>query len=260
MIGMTDYHVHSILSDGKNSYEELIETAISKGLEEIGFSDHVCLKPVTWAIPEIDIPVMAEQIAILKDRYKDRIRIKFGIEMDYLPGMEDEIKALIISLPLDYVIGSVHFIGNWNFDTDKSLYGKWPNDELYRMYFDLIQKAARSGLFDIIGHLDIIKKFRIYPETDQSALINQTLKIIKESNLVVEVNTGGLDRPCAELTPSPAIVEQCYHHRIPLMLNSDAHKTEQIARHFEPTVDLLRKIGVDELIRFEKRKRQVVRL
>lgn len=260
MIGMTDYHMHSILSDGKNSYEELIETAIEKGLEEIGFSDHVCLKPVSWAISEIDIPVMVEQVAILKERYKEHIRIKFGIEMDYFPGMEDEIKSLINSLSLDYVIGSVHFIGDWNFDTDKSLYGKWSNDELYRMYFELIQKAARSGLFDIIGHLDIIKKFRIYPETDQTPLIDETLKIIKENNLVVEVNTGGLDRPCAELTPAPNIIKQCYYHRIPLTLTSDAHKTDQIARHFENTSDLLRKIGVDELVTFEKRKRQTFRL
>lgn len=259
MIGMTDYHMHSILSDGKNSYEEMLEAAIGKGLDEIGFSDHLCLKPVDWAISNVDIPVMTEQITRLKECYKDQISIKFGIEVDYLPGMEEEIKTLIHSLPLDYVIGSVHFIGDWNFDTDKSLYGKWPNDELYRMYFELVQQAARSGLFDIIGHLDIIKKFRIYPETDQSALIDETLKTIKENNLVVEVNTGGLDRPCAELTPAPGIIRQCAQYRIPLTMTSDAHKTEQIARHFESTADLLRESGINELVRFEKRKRQTVR-
>lgn len=260
MIGMTDYHMHSVLSDGKNNYEEMIQAAIAKGLDEIGFTDHVCLKPVTWAISSIDIPVMVEQIGILKERYSDRIRVKFGVEMDYLPGYEDEIKSLINSLPLDYVIGSVHFIGDWNFDTDKSLYGKWSNDELYHMYFDLIQKAARSGLFDIIGHMDIIKKFRVYPETDQTQLIDDTLKIIKESGVVVELNTGGVDRPCAEFTPSPSIVEQCYFHHIPLTLTSDAHKTEQIARHFQTAVDLLRKIGVEELVTFDKRKRGSFRI
>lgn len=259
MIGMTDYHMHSILSDGKNAYEEMIQSAIAKGLDEIGFADHVCLKPVSWAISEIDIPVMAEQIRILKERYKDRIRVKFGVEMDYLPGLEDEIKSLTNSLPLDYVIGSVHFIGDWNFDTDKSLYGKWSNDELYQMYFELVQKAARSGLFDIIGHLDIIKKFRVYPESDQSQLIDDTLKIIKESGTVVELNTGGADRPCAEFTPAPSIVAQCHYHHIPLTLTSDAHKTEQIARHFGTAVDLLRKIGVKELVTFDKRKRGTFR-
>src|SRR3989339_1147488 len=129
MIGMVDYHTHSILSDGKNSYEEMVRVAIAKGLDEIGFSDHVCLKPVDWAISLIDIPVMTEQILDLKLKYKRQIKIRYGIEMDYFPGVETELKELIESLPVDYVIGSVHFIGDWNFDTDQSLYGKWPNDQ-----------------------------------------------------------------------------------------------------------------------------------
>ncbi|WP_372774680.1 histidinol-phosphatase [Mangrovibacterium sp.] len=255
MIGMTDYHMHSILSDGKNSYEEMIKAGIDKGLDEIGISDHVCLKPTPWAISTIDIPVMCEQMQILKDRYQDQIKVKFGIEMDYLDGMEEPISQLINSLPLDYVIGSVHFIGDWNFDSDKSLYGKWSNDRLYEMYYDLVQKAANSGLFDIIGHLDIIKKFRVYPESDQSKLIEETLQTIKKNNLVVELNTGGIDRPCADFTPSPAIIEECYHQHIPLTLTSDAHSTTQVARHFESAVELLKKIGVEELTTFDKRNR-----
>ena len=259
MIGMTDYHVHSILSDGKNSYEEMIKAGIEKGLDEIGFSDHLCPKPVSWAISEIDIPVMCEQIQILKERYQNQIAVKFGIEMDYFPGMEEKIYNLIRPLPVDYVIGSVHFIGDWNFDVDKSLYGKWSNDRLYEIYYDLIQKAAHSGLFDIIGHLDIIKKFRIYPETDQSELIENTLKIIKGNNLVVELNTGGIDRPCAEFTPSPSIVEQCYRHHIPMILTSDAHRTDQVARHFKTATELMHHIGFNELVAFDKRKRSMFR-
>ncbi|WP_163716091.1 histidinol-phosphatase HisJ family protein [Mangrovibacterium lignilyticum] len=260
MLGMTDYHMHSILSDGKNNYEEMILAAIEKGLDEVGFSDHLCLKPVNWAISAVDLPVMVEQIEILRERYKSQIKVKFGIEMDYLEGMEDEISKVISSLPLDYVIGSVHFIGDWNFDTDKSLYGKWSNDHLYKMYYDLIQKAARSGLFDIIGHMDIIKKFRIYPETDQSPLIEDTLKIIKENNLVVELNTGGVDRPCAEFTPAPSIVERCYHHHIPMTLTSDAHRTDQVARHFKTAVDLLQKVGFEELVTFQARERNTLKI
>ncbi len=260
MIGMIDYHMHSILSDGKNSYEEMVRTGIEKGLEEIGISDHVCLKPVTWAISEIDMPVMTEQILELKEKYQDQIKVRYGIEMDYFPGKEEEIHKLINSLPLDYVIGSVHFIGDWNFDSDKSLYGKWSNDELYHMYFELIQLAAKSGLFDILGHLDIIKKFRVYPENDQTQLIEDTLKIIKENNLVVELNTGGVDRPCAEFTPSPYIVERCYHHHIPMTISSDAHQAAQVARHYESGIDLLRNVGFTELVAFENRERKIFRI
>ena len=133
MIGLVDYHMHSVLSDGKNSHEEMILAAISKGLDEIGFSDHVCLKPVDWAIRMEDIPVMTRQILDLKQKYEDQIQIRYGIEVDYFPGYENELSDLIESIPVDYVIGSVHFIGDWNFDVDQSLYGKWSNDKLYEM-------------------------------------------------------------------------------------------------------------------------------
>jgi len=143
MIGMVDYHMHSVLSDGKNTYEEMVLAAIAKGLDEIGFSDHVCLKLVDWAMRIEDIPVMTSQILALKAKYNDQIRIKYGIEMDYFPGYEDELREIIDSIPVDFVIGSVHFIGDWNFDTDQSMYGKWSNDKLYAKYFHLIQQAAQ---------------------------------------------------------------------------------------------------------------------
>lgn len=260
MIGMVDYHMHSVLSDGKNSYEEMVLSAISKGLDEIGFTDHVCLKPVDWAIRVEDIPVMTQQILDLKAEYKNEIQIRYGIEVDYFPGREDELRDLIDSIPVDYVIGSVHFIGDWNFDTDQSLYGKWSNDKLYEKYFTLIKQAAQSGLFDIIGHIDIIKKFRVYPESNQDKLFDDTLKIIKDHNLVVELNTGGMDRPCAEFTPSPHLLQMCYQHHIPVTLSSDAHRAEQIARHYESAVALLSHIGYTEIVGFNKRTRRIIRI
>jgi len=260
MIGMVDYHMHSILSDGQDSYEDMIRTAISKGLDEIGFSDHVCLKPVDWAIRMEDIPVMTRQMLDLKAEYKDQIQIRYGIEVDYFPGYENELKDLIDSIPVDYVIGSVHFIGDWNFDTDQSLYGKWSNDKLYEKYFALVQKAAQSGLFDTIGHIDIIKKFRVYPETNQDKLFEDTIKIIKEHNLVVELNTGGMDRPCAEFTPGSKLLEMCYNHHVPVTLGSDAHRAEQIARHYEGATTLLSHIGYTEIVGFNKRIRRIIRL
>lgn len=260
MIGMVDYHMHSIMSDGQNSYEEMVQTAILKGLDEIGFSDHVCIKPVDWAIRMEDIPVMTMQIHDLQQKYKDQIQIRYGIEVDYFPDYEDELKDLIESIPVDYVIGSVHFIDDWNFDTDQSLYGKWSNDKLYGMYFSLIQRAAQSGLFDTIGHIDIIKKFRIYPESNQDKLFEDTIKIIKANNLVVELNTGGMDRPCAEFTPGTKLLEMCYSHQVPVTLASDAHRAEQIARHYESATSLLSRIGYTEIVGFKNRLRRIIRL
>lgn len=260
MIGKIDYHMHSILSDGQDSYEDMIRTAISKGMDEIGFSDHVCLKPVNWAIRMEDIPVMTTQILDLKLKYEDQIQLRYGIEVDYFPGYEDQLRDLIESIPVDYVIGSVHFIGDWNFDTDRSLYGKWSNDKLYEMYFELVQQAAQSGLFDIIGHIDIIKKFRVYPESSQDTLFEDTIKIVKANNLVVELNTGGMDRPCAEFTPGSKLLEMCYNHHVPVTLASDAHRADQIARYYESATSLLSHIGYTEIVGFNNRIRHIIKL
>lgn len=260
MIGKIDYHMHSILSDGQDSYEDMIRTAISKGMDEIGFSDHVCLKPVNWAIRMEDIPVMTTQILDLKLKYEDQIQLRYGIEVDYFPGYEDQLRDLIESIPVDYVIGSVHFIGDWNFDTDRSLYGKWSNDKLYEMYFELVQQAAQSGLFDIIGHIDIIKKFRVYPESSQDTLFEDTIKIVKANNLVVELNTGGMDRPCAEFTPGSKLLEMCYSHHVPVTLASDAHRADQIARYYESATSLLSHIGYTEIVGFNNRIRHIIKL
>jgi len=260
MIGMVDYHTHSIFSDGRAPYEEMVQAAIAKGLDEIGFSDHICLKPVDWAIRMEDIPVMTMQILDLKLKYTDQIKIKYGVEMDYFPGMEEEIRKIIESIPADFVIGSVHFIGNWNFDTDQSLYGKWSNDLLYEKYFSLVKQAAQSGLFDIIGHIDIIKKFRVYPETSQDLLFDETIRIIKENNLVVEMNTGGMDRPCNEFTPSPKLLDMCFRHQVPVTLSSDAHRPAQIGRYFESAIALLKQTGYNEIVGFKRRIRRVIQL
>ena len=257
---MVDYHTHSILSDGQNSYEEMIQVAIAKGLDEIGFSDHICLQPFDWAVRMEDIPVMTEQITDLKLKYEDQITVRYGIEVDYFPDYENELKELIEKIPVDYVIGSVHFIDEWNFDSDKSLYGKWSNDQLYHMYFGLIQQAAHSGLFDIIGHLDIIKKFRIYPESNQDKLFEETIKVLKANNLVVELNTGGIDRPCAEYHPGPKLLELCYKYHVPLTLSSDAHRAVDIARHYESATDMLKQIGYTDIVGFNNRIRRIIRV
>jgi histidinol-phosphatase (PHP family) len=175
--------------------------------------------------------------------------------MDYFPDKEEEIRQIISYFPVDYVIGSVHFIGDWNFDSDRSLYGKWSNNELYQMYFKLVQRAAKSGLFDVIGHFDLIKKLQCWPETDQTALFDETLKIIKEANVVIELNTSGIDRPCGEFFPNRDILFSACKLGIPVTLGSDAHQPNQVARHFYTAVALLKEVGYTKIIRFRNRQR-----
>lgn len=260
MRGLVDYHTHSVLSDGVGSYEDLVRAAIEKGLDEIGFSDHVCLKPVSWAMQEIDLPVMTHQICEIRAKYSHLISVRYGIELDFFPGHEQELARIIESLPLDYVIGSLHFIDNWNFDGDQSLYGKWSNDHLYSMYYNLVRQMVESRLFDIVGHLDIIKKFAVYPESDQTFLYEDVAQSIQRFGMVVELNTGGFDRPCNEFNPGPQWLEILQKHGIPVTLTSDAHHPDQIARHYQGALELLRKTGYHEIVTFNRRIRGSLRI
>ncbi|MDP4205610.1 MAG: histidinol-phosphatase HisJ family protein [Bacteroidota bacterium] len=257
---MIDLHMHTILSDGKSEHEDHIKEAFLKGLTTIGFTDHICLKPVSWAIREEDIPVMVHRMQELISQNTVPLDILFGAELDYFPEKETELAKIIASLPLDYVIGSVHFIDDWNFDTDKSLYGKWSNDELYYRYFELVIQAAKSGLFDIIGHADLIKKFRIWPESDMDSLYEKVVKVLAENHVVVELNTSGYDRPCGEFFPNARFLEYCFHYGVNLTMGSDAHQSSQVGRYFDQAKDLLRQIGFRHLVTFKQRRQSIISL
>ena len=255
---LVDYHMHTTFSDGKETYPSYLEKARKMDLAEIGFTDHITLEPVDWCVKEVDYPVMKENLKSLCDDFSEDVQVRFGIEVDYFPDKEQELREIIAYFPVDYVIGSVHFIGNWNFDTDYSLYGKWSNDELYCMYFELIQKAAKSGLFDVIGHFDLIKKLQCWPESDQSHLYEETLKVLKEADVVMELNTSGLDRPCGEFFPNKKILEMAAKLGIPVTLGSDAHRPDQVGRHFETAIDFLKEAGYTKITRFRNRLRSEI--
>ncbi len=255
MRGLVDYHTHSLLSDGSSTYQEMAVAAIEKGLDEIGFSDHVSMKPVSWALQEVDLPVMTRQITEARNRFGHMINIRYGIEMDYFPGKEAQIARIIETLPLDYVIGSVHFIDDWNFDGDQSFYGKWSNDELYSKYFRLVMQAAKSHLFDILGHADLIKKFSIFPESDQTNLLEEVAEVISQSGMAIELNTAGLDKPCAEYYPGPQFLKLLNARNVPVTISSDAHHPGQIARHYDHALHYLRDCGYRRITRFRERQR-----
>jgi histidinol-phosphatase (PHP family) len=252
---MVDYHMHTTFSDGKDSYLSYLEVARKKDLAEIGFTDHITLAPVDWCVKEIDFPVMRENLKNLCNNFSEDVQVRFGLEMDYFPDKEEEIRQIISYFPVDYVIGSVHFIEGWNFDSDTSLYGKWPNNELYKKYFDLVQQAAKSGLFDVIGHFDLIKKLQCWPETDQTSLFEETLKILKEANVVMELNTSGIDRPCGEFFPGREILSLACKLGVLVTLGSDAHQPSQVARHFDLAVSILKEVGYTKIVRFRNRQR-----
>lgn len=250
-----DYHMHTHLSDGANSHEEMVLAAIDKGFDEIGFSDHFCIRqPCRWAVDTDGIALLEERVRAMQAKYSDRITILFGLEVDYFPTLEAEIREALSPFRFDYVTGSVHFLDDWNYDTAPEGYDRYSTDYIYQWYFGELQKAARSGLFNIMAHPDLIKKFRIWPETTPLNLFRETARVFAQSGVAFEVNTSGKDRPCGEFFPGTAFLEALHHAGVPVTLGSDSHRSDQIGRYFDEARALLGQVGYRSLTRFRHRQ------
>jgi len=257
---MVDYHIHTILSDGKSTHEECLQYALKSGLKEIGFSDHVCLKFPDWATRKAHFEKMKSIIVELKQRKNLPFSIKFGIEADYFRGQEKAIEKSIALFPVDYVIGSIHYIGDWNFDTNPNDYKRVDIDRFYTEYYELLQEAAESKLFDFLGHIDIPKKFGFYPSFNLEPIYEQTARIFAQTDTVYELNTSGLDRTCKEFYPSDEFIKICFNHNVPITLGSDAHRANNIGKYFNQAVEKLKATGYRKMAVFTRRKRDYILL
>lgn len=257
---MIDYHTHSRFSDGKNTYLELLHEAKNKGVTELGFSDHLCLNFPDWAIKQKDFNNVIKEITDIKETNDLPVKVKFGLEVDYLEGKEQEIKHAIELFPVDYVIGSVHYIDGWNFDTNIKDYNKVDINQFYNDYFIALNKAAKSGLFDIIGHADLAKKFNFYPEFDLNKHYENLAKAFKDADVVIELNTSGKDKMCKEFYPSDQFLSSCFQQNVPITLGSDTHKVSHIARYYDEAIEKLKSIGYRKVATFTNRKRSYLTL
>lgn len=251
-----DYHTHTYFSDGESSHESYLQNAAAVGITEIGFTDHFSILPSKWTTKEEKIPELKNTIRTLKDTSSLPVEVKFGAEIDYIPGKEQEIARLIQSLPFDHIIGSVHFLGNWNFDTSPEDFEGKNIDEVYEHYFSVMIKAIESGLYDIIGHIDLIKKFGYFPEKNPTKLFKNVIKSLQKSGTAIELNTSGLNKPCKEMYPSKEILEACFQNDIPVTLGSDAHNADEVGQYFDKAIELLKNTGYRKIALFDQRKRR----
>ena len=190
------------------------------------------------------------------------VRVKTGIEIDYIPGTERKLEQLLRRYSFDYVIGSIHFMNHWDFTHPvyADTYKERDIDALYQTYFELVNKACRSGYFDIIGHLDVIKKFGFKPAGDLGHYWQQTVDVLAETGTCFELNTAGRDAPVGQFYPDRKFIELALLKGVPLCTGSDAHGPEQVGRYFDEAGILLREIGCRELATFTERKRSNIAL
>ena len=260
MIPYADYHMHTPLcGHAIGKPEEYAAQAIAVGLKEIGFSDHAPL--VTGPDPKItmrydQLPDYYEMIEDVQAKFLNRLEIKMGLEADFIPGFEADTEELINDYSYDYVIGSVHFIKDWAFDNPDDL-RQWKYqdiDDVYRQYYDLLRQSAKSKLFDIMGHVDLVKKFGHRAKADMTGEIKETAKAFKAAGVAVEINTAGLRKPVGEMYPAPDALKIYCKAGVPLTFGSDAHDPRDVGKDFDKAVALAKSVGYRECLIFKKRQ------
>jgi histidinol-phosphatase (PHP family) len=267
---IADYHLH--LRDEREqvahevaAVEPFVAAARAAGVDEIGFSEHVYyfrqLRPL-WDVPYhldrcvYDIDPYVEAVVEAKAR---GLPVKLGTEVDYVRGREEETRELLAPYPWDYVLGSIHFIDGLGVDGEPRLADSAGVEGAWRRYFDELAAAAESRLFDSLAHPDLVKIFGARPERAlEEELHEQVVEAIAASGVAVEVSTGGLRRPVAELYPDPHLLRLCRERGVPVTVASDAHEPRLVGNDFAQARRLLRAAGYETITLFERRQgRQV---
>jgi len=254
-----DLHNHTTrCNHAEGSVEEYIERAIELGIDIYGFSEHAPMDfDERYRLSFEEMDAYENDILTAKEKYKSQIEILLGYEVDWLPGHMDE---RVLNAQVDYLIGSVHFIDKWSFDNPEFI-GGWKNrdiDEIWQAYFEATEAMAKSGKFDIVGHLDLIKVFKYLPKKDVRLLAKNSLLAIKKSGMVLEINTAGLRKPVKELYPSRALLEEAYALDIPITFSSDAHTVEQIGFKYDDAVLTAKEVGYSAAVTFREREKELV--
>jgi histidinol-phosphatase (PHP family) len=273
---LTDYHLH-LRPDGGNStvaeyhtpanFERYRAAAEERGIAELGVSEHVYR-----FVQALDVwrhPFWEDFAHDDIDEYcafvREHTDLRLGIEADFVAGAEDRMANLLDARDFDYVVGSVHFMRDGAVDMDE--YSVWSSrsasvEEVWKRYFQAIGDAARSGLFDIAAHPDLVKYWgpdhpHRTPDGDLRRYYEPAVEGIAEAGIAVEVSTAGLRKPAGELYPARAFLEMCVDAGVPVALSSDAHRPEDVGADYDRALEELDAVGVRELCVFEGRQRRL---
>jgi histidinol-phosphatase (PHP family) len=270
---LTDYHLHLRPDEDRSppherwftqdNVDRYLEAAAAAGIEELGVSEHVYR--FRESLELWDHPFWERMATDDLDAYCEFVRttpLRLGLEVDYVPGAEERTAELLSRHDFDYVVGSVHFVGDGAVDMEE--FGIWAQegdpDTVWHGYFEAVARAARSGLFDILAHPDLVKVWgaaRAGPGRDPRHHYEPAVEAIAESGIAVEVSTAGLRKPVGEIYPSPAFAEMCVDAGAPFALSSDAHTPEQIGFAYDRALALLGSLEVTEISVFEHRRRRL---
>lgn len=255
-----DLHNHTVLCNhATGTVDEYVEAAIACGTEFFGFSDHAPMDcDPQYRMDFSQMELYERWISDAQATYKDKITVLSGYEVDFFPGHMDD---RVLKRKCDYLIGSVHFIGEWGFDNPEYIaqYDKLEMDEIYTRYFALIEAMAKTGHFQIAGHLDLLKVFNFFPKTDIRLLAKNALKAIKKADMAIEINVSGWRKPVREAYPSHGLLEEIAALEIPITFGSDAHRSDQVGMFSNEAQALARSVGYTQCALYRNKERTLIK-
>ncbi len=256
---LVDIHNHTKLCNhASGEMDEFVAKAIKNETKYFGFSDHAPMNfDKKYRMSFDDIPLYESKVLALREKYEKEVDILLGYEVDYLP---DYMNERVLKAKVDYLIGSVHFLNGWGFDNPEFIkdYKNRDLDTLWADYFAAIKDMAKSGLFDIVGHIDLMKLFNYLPKKDIRSIAKDAIKAIKDADMTVELNSAGLRKPCKEIYPGEKLMELISEYDIPVTFGSDAHKPDDVGASSAKILEMAKRFGYKKCAIFKNRDRELI--
>ncbi|WP_310551611.1 histidinol-phosphatase [Paenibacillus glufosinatiresistens] len=260
-----DLHTHhSRCGHADGSIRDYVEAAIASGLQVVGISDHT---PYFGSSEDQAFPNIAmaksqfreyvDEVLSLKKEYAGVIDVLLGIESDYFPEHAELYRSKLAELPFDYVIGSVHSVGGVSIFNKGRWKGRGAKERIAvkSEYYRLIAESARTGMFQILGHIDAMKgNFPAFSDIPASGAIDDCLRTIADCGTAIEINTSGGTKLCGGWYPSDDILERALHFGVRVTFGSDAHRPSRVAEDREAVAARLKEIGFGSWVYFKERR------
>lgn len=265
-----DLHTHhDRCGHAQGTIKDYIEAAYQAGFSVIGISDHSPYfgskedRPqpaIAMAISEF--PIYVAEVLKLKEEYAGKIDVLLGVESDFFPEHAEVYRKHYEKYPFDYIIGSVHLSGGVSIFNRKRWKGLNDAEQIDHKeeYYRLIQESAKSGIFQILGHIDAMKGFYPAFSAIPTPIVNETLKIIGEQGVAIEINTSGKTKDVGGWYPSDEMLEKALFYGVEVTFGSDSHVPERIGDDWELVSTRLKEIGFKEWVYFKNKRKQVVPL
>jgi len=275
-------HTHTVFCDGRNDIETMCGAAFEKKLCAIGFSAHAPLTKKTgiesnWHLKDEKLNEYVEQVLAAKKRWKGKLEVLLGFEIDYIKGLRSALDSDITEVNPDYLISSVHYLipsnGAKPFTVDgpQEEFSQGLNEgfggdaqALMNSYYDAQAEMIALGGFEILGHADLLKKNcmgkNFWPQEIETCRQREIAFAAGKAGVIAEANTGGVNRKkINEVYPSVTFLRFFREYNVPVIITADAHRAEDIKGNYDIAIQTLISAGFSDYISiFRKRDKKII--